>query len=463
MRRAAFAFLAFAILCVTPLRAQGPAPDLLALVPDEFGFCLTVHDLRGHWQRLEQAPWVKAFQQSPVGAALLNSPEFRELAKFKGDLQQHLEVDWRTVRDEIIGDEVVFAYRPPQADKKDEQGLLLVRARKPEALEQLIKNLNRVQMAAGELKDLEAHQHQGVTYHRRVHEKGAPWWYVMQGPVFALASNEAAIKAVIERPARPAAVRSALRRAGAERALATLWLNPRLFDAELKAKAQQSLGPEGTLFAGLLDHWKALDAVLVAVDIQEDVELRLSMLARADDLPPAAKAWFTRRGENSELWQRFPDNSIFTLAGRTDFRALADGILELAPPSVRKNLHDAIGKNVGAAFGLDPLRDVLPNIGPDWGICVLPAQAGKDCPQAVFALAVKPGPKEPAVDKSLFGAIQFVVRLALFEHNRSLDDADKVQMRSLRKGDSEIHYLAQDRRFPPTFQPAFTLKDGYLL
>lgn len=463
MRRAAFAALVLMTLGIAPLRAQAPPPDLLALVPGDFGFCLTVHDLRGHWQRLEQAPWVKAFKQSPLGEALRNAPEFRELTKFQRDLQQHLEVDWPTVRDEIIGDDVVFAFRPPDAQKQGEQGLLLVKARQPEALEQLIKNLNRVQSAAGELKALDTRQHQGVTYHRRVHAKGAPWWYMVQGPVFALASSEATLKAVIERPTQPAAVRPALRRAGAERALAALWINPRFFDAELKAKAQQALGADGKLFAGLLEHWKALDGVLVAIDVQEDVELRLSLLARPGDLPAAAKEWFTRRGQTSELWERLPANSIFTLAGRTDFRALADGMLELAPPAMRKVIVDAVGKNVGAAVGLDPLRDVLPNIGPDWGVCVLPAQAGKDCPQALTALAVKPGPKEPAVDKSLYGAIQFFVRLALFEHNRSLDDAEKIQMRVLRQGEVEVNYLTQNRRFPPGFQPAFALKDGYLL
>jgi len=463
MRRVFFALVSL-ILWSAPLGAQPPA-DLLSLVPDDFGFCLTIHDLRGHWRQLEQAPWVKAFQQSPLGEALVHAPEFRDLTKFQRDLQQHLDIDWPTVRDEIIGDDVVFAYRPPRGDNKDEQGLLLVRARKPDALEQLIKNLNRVQMAAGELKALEAHQFQGVTYHRRVHEKGSPWWYVAQGPVFALASNESTLKAVIERPAQPAAVRSALRRAGAEHALATLWLNPRYFDRELKDKAQQALGAEGQIFAGLLDHWKALDAVLLSVDTQQDIELRMSLIARPEALPAAAKGWFTRQGQNSELWQRFPENSIFTLAGRTDFRALADGLLELAPEGLRKVIIEAVGKNtnIGAALGLDPLQDVLPNVGPDWGVCVLPAHAGKECPQALFALAVKAGAKEPPVDKSIYGAIQLFVGLALLEHNRRLDDAHRIKLRTLRQGQVDVNYLVQDRVFPAGFQPSFALKDGYLL
>src|SRR5207253_9096146 len=115
MRRTGWFALFLLTGLTAPVAAQPLAPpdDLLTLVPKEFGFCLAVNDLRGHWQRLEQAPWVKALKQSPVGQAILNAPEFQELAKFERDLQQHLGVNLPTIRDDLLGDAVVFAYRPP--------------------------------------------------------------------------------------------------------------------------------------------------------------------------------------------------------------------------------------------------------------------------------------------------------------------------------------------------------------
>jgi hypothetical protein len=443
-----------------PLSAQTPPPDdLLALVPKEFGFCLAVNDLRGHWQRLEQAPWIQALKQAPLGQAILNAPEFQDLAKFERDLKQHLGVDWPSLRDDVLGDTLVFAYRPPSAGDA-EQGLVFVKPRRPEALSGLIGRLNELQKKAGELKELEEKSHRGVTYYRRVHAKNTHY-YFRDGGVFGFATHEDVLRAALEQKATGGAIRLALHRAGAERAAAALWLNPRFFDAELAEKVRLALGAEGQVLQSFLEHWKALDAVVLSFDIKDDLELRMTLLARPGDLPPAAKAWFTRRGQVSELWQRFPANSVLTLAGRTDFKALADGLLEVAPAPIRKMLDDELRKTVGVAVGLDPFQDVLPNLGPDWGICLLPASAGKQFPQGLAALAVKPGSKSVAVDQSLFKALHLAVEFGKFAHNRGNNDG--LQHLKMRQGDVEIWYLAQDKLFPAGFQPAYALKDGYLV
>ncbi len=466
MQRLRWLILAFVVTAV-PAGAQPAAPsqELVALLPKDFSLCLVINDLRGHWQHLEQADWVRKLKQSPIGQTLATAPEFRDLARFAADLKKHLDVDWPTLRDEVLGDAMVFAYRAPRPTGR-EQGLFLVKARRAEALARLVDRLNELQTKAGELKSLEPRQFQGVTYYRREHARNT-FFYSLHGPVLAVASSEDTLKAVIHRPVESpvenAPVSRALRRAGAERAWAAFWLNPRDFDDELAAKAPvKDLGPESRVLAQFMTYWKALDGVVLAVDrIDDDIEVRLSLLADAGALSGAAKDWFTRRGQASELWRRFPANSIFTLAGRTDFRALADGLLELAPPDFRKAAVHAVSKNVAAAVGLDPFRDVLPNLGPDWGMCILPAKEGKQFPQAIFALAVKPGTKDTPVDQALVQALHFVARLAVFEHNRT--HADPIQMRTVRQGDVAVTYLVQDRLFPPGFQPACALKDGYLL
>jgi hypothetical protein len=458
MRKIAWLVLVTVFGTAAPLRAQSlPSDDLLALVPKEFGFCLTVNDLRGNWQRVQQAPWMQSLKQSPVGQAILNAPEFQDLAKFERDLKQHLGLDWPTLRDDVLGDAVVFAYRPPAAGEA-EQGLVLVKPRRPETLSGFIDRLNAVQKKAGELKELEEKTHAGVKYYRRVHAKNTHY-YFRNGGVFGLASHEDVLRAVLDQKGTGGPIGTALRRAGAERAAAALWLNPRFFDAELAEKARPALGAEGQVLKSFLEHWKALDAVVVSFDVKDDLELRMTLLARPGDMPPTAKAWFTRRGQVSELWQRFPSNSVLTLAGRTDFKALADGLLEVAPGPIRKVLDEELRKNVAAAVGLDPFRDVLPNLGPDWGVCVLPASAGKQFPQGLAVLAIKPGSK--GVDQSLFKGLHLAVEFGKFAHNRGNNDG--LQHLKVRQGDVEVWYLAQDKLFPAGFQPAYALKDGYLV
>jgi hypothetical protein len=450
------------LLVIAPVaRAQSPATqELLALVPKEFGFCVVLNDVRGTWQRLENAPWFTSLKASPLGQAILTAPEFRDLKNFERDLKQHLDVDLATLRDDLLGDAAVFAYRPPQPGQPDEHGLFLVKARRLDALTRVIDRLNELQKQSGELKALDERQHGGVTYFRRVHDRNTHY-YLQRGPVLVLSGKEEVIKAVIDIKGEAAPVYSALRRAGAEKAVAALWLNPRIFDAEIESKAEKKLAAEGKLLGGVLGYWKAVDGIVVAVDAQEHLEARLSLLVRTGDLPDAARKWFERPPQASALWRHFPKDSILAIAGRADFSELFDGLSELAPEKDRKTLMDAARKTVGAALGLDPFKDALPNIGPDWGLCVLPSNEAQQFPQALFALGVKPFPKQAPTDQAVYRALQFAMTLAIFAHNSKHDE--QIRMGTAVQGSVEIKYLEGDKVFPPGFRPAVALKDGYLV
>jgi hypothetical protein len=77
-------------------------------------------------------------------------------------------------------------------------------------------------------------------------------------------------------------------------------------------------------------------------------------------------------------------------------------------------------------------------------------------PQVIAALAVRPGKKQ--VDTALLRGIQFLAGLFLFEYNSRHPD-DPIRLRQ----DGDTKYLLSDKLFPPGWQPACTLKDGYLL
>ena len=64
-------------------------------------------------------------------------------------------------------------------------------------------------------------------------------------------------------------------------------------------------------------------------------------------------------------------------------------------------------------LGKDLIKDVLPNLGPDWGLCVTapPAKDKTWFPQVTLAMAVAPGPGTAPVDEALFVS-QVVERVA---------------------------------------------------
>ena len=137
IRRALYvAFAWLALPLASSAQPASPREELLALVPPDVGLCLVIGDLRGHAQKWERSAWAQALRQSPLVKALVDSPEARQIAAFEGELKKHLGVDWSTLRDDIFGDAVLFAYRPGTAATPDqEQGMVALRAARPKLLE----------------------------------------------------------------------------------------------------------------------------------------------------------------------------------------------------------------------------------------------------------------------------------------------------------------------------------------
>ena len=446
-------------------QATSARDEVLRLVPPDTGVCLIVTDLRGHADKLRRAEWLKALRSSSLGQALAASPEAARLARFEADLKKHLQVDWPLLQNDVLGDLVVFAYRPPPPDRPDEeQGLVLLRARDPARLAQVIERLNQAQKQANELKELTEIDYQGTKFFRRV-ETGKSSYYFVEGPLLAFSSQESLIRKVIDlyrdKTDRNASLVRHVERAGAAQALAVLWLNPRAFDADLGQKASRGVGPQLQVLQTFLSYWKAIEAIVLSVNLDPQPELKLALQARSQELPEPLRRLFTEKPKLSELWARFPPRAILRLAGRIDAVALAQGLSEFTPVPGRQTMADTVQRTLGAALGLDLAKDVLPNLGPSWGLCIAPGPDKSDIPFVVAALAVQPGAKEPAVDQSLAKAVQLLAGLAVFEYNRT--HADAMQLKTQMQDKVEVKYLASDKLFPAGLQPAFALKDGYFL
>ena len=85
-----------------------------------------------------------------------------------------------------------------------------------------------------------------------------------------------------------------------------------------------------------------------------------------------------------------------TIAAQTDFAGLADALKLLIPEKDPQEADQRLAGGIGAVVPIDIFKELLPNIGPDWGVCVLPSRDAKQAPHAIIALAVKPGSKRKA-------------------------------------------------------------------
>src|SRR6266542_2284681 len=175
-----------------------PADELLRFVPADVTFCFVLRDLREHVAALQSSPLAGHLRNSPLGSALKATPEWRQLEKANRFLEQFLGLRAEQLRDDILGDAVVLAYRAGPPDKpQQEQGLLLIRARQAKTLAALVDRLNQVHMKSGELKKRDEREHNGVKYFRRVERKEENF-YCLRGPVLIFSGQEGILREALD-------------------------------------------------------------------------------------------------------------------------------------------------------------------------------------------------------------------------------------------------------------------------
>jgi len=430
-------------LCLAPFASAQEFPyKLLSLLPDDFAVCVMMHDLRGQSAHWEKSDWVKSFRATPLGKTFLEAPELKQFEHWQQELKKHFDLDWPGLRDDILGDTVLMAYKPGPANKPDdERGLFLLQVHKPERLTLFIDKLNELQKKSGELKSLTALVHRGKTYYRR--EQGPKnQYYFVDGTLAAVSAQEEQIRGVLDKQAQAAKTSpwvKRFQRAGADQAFVTMCINPRMLELDF---VKNKKGDDG-----LPGYWQALDGIFVTFAMRSDAVISVAIQANVEQLPKWTRAAFTDTALPSDLWQRFPDPSIFTIATRTDFAGTVEALKLLLPEKDRKQL--------GLGFGVDLFKDVLPNIGPDWGVCVLPAKDARHLPQMLVAVAVKPGAND------LVKSLQDFAALLLGAHNQK--NPDPIRVQTVMQDKVEVKYLSNNKLFPPGLQPACALKDGYLL
>jgi hypothetical protein len=444
-----------------------PREELVRLVPDDVAFCLVINDLRTQHDKLLRSPWIKRVSASPLGKALREAPERFQFGKLKEALRKGLGVTWPQIRDEILGDAIVLAYRPgPPGKPEQEEGLILLWARNRELLARIVDRLNQNQKAAGELKEVQARKHAGLTYYRRVEAVGESF-YFLDGPVLAFAPREALLREVLQRRAAPKTARTLpltdrLKDVGTERALATLWINPRAFDDDLRQQAEALAGAEGHALKTFLRYWKALEGVSLSLNVEGDPEVVLALHARTEALPAAAKRLVETAREPTDLWQRFPKDSILTAAARVDLLALMEALGEFLTPEARKALLGNLQRELNLPLEGVLMKQILAKLGPDCGLCVAAAPDRSAFPHVLIALRIRPGPPgSPPAEKAIAGALGLFAGLAVLEHNRK--NKDQMALKKEVQDGVEVRYFVNEKKFPPGLRPAFAVKGGYLV
>jgi hypothetical protein len=456
------------LLLVSAARAASPRDELLRLVPEDVGFCLVIEDIRGHGTALLASPFFKQFRSSPTAAKIVDSPETKKLSEIDQFLARNLHITSIQLRDEIIGDELVLAYRPgPPGKPQDEEGLFLLHARNPKLLAELLDRINEIQKQSGDLEKIEERVHAGRKYFLRLDSKSASFYY-LRGPLLAFSTREGILKQLVDRDVQSSGetespISRQFRLLNVSNPLLALWINPRSFEPALEERISAASGAQAVALKNLLAYWKAIEGIGVTVGLESDLELSISVRAKLEKLPASARRFLQTAAVPSELWTRFPDDALFAMAGRLDVAAFVDACGEFVAEEARAPFRAAIEQSLGAIVGTDVVTGLVPYLGPDFGICAMaPAENDKSwVPNVIAALRVRPGERGMAPEIALSNAVNSLATLLVFTQNSGRPGSLKLHAAS--QDDIEVKYLVDDERFPPGFQPTFAIKDRYAL
>jgi hypothetical protein len=448
-------------------RAATPRDELLGLVPEDAAFCLVIQDLRSHALDLINSPFFKEFEKSRLSRCLSGDQDALQLQAALHEVLGVLDTTWPELRDEIIGDAIVISYRPGATrHDESERGLILIRARNAPLLNTLLDRLDEAQAQAGDIK-VQVRKHDGDSYRERKDAKGQQYFYVDQG-LLAISRSEMAIRNVIDRhhsAPKPfeSTVALQLGQLGADKALAALWINPRAFEARMAQHASEAGNEDVALHRAILTYWKALTGIALTLSLdRDDADLRLTLRTDATRLPEAARKFVTAEPRQAEVWARFPEPAIFTVAGRLDTAGWDDFLSTFMEPKVRAELVQRVNRRT-EAIGDDFVKRILPCLGPDWGFCVAAPPAGSDAwfPHALAALRIRATTDQPAIDQTIVNTLYFLTGIFVLAYNGDHDSTLSLH-RETRDG-CTLTYLTNDREFPKGLRPAFALKEGYLL
>ncbi|HEY2784463.1 MAG TPA: hypothetical protein VGJ05_05755 [Fimbriiglobus sp.] len=443
--------------------ADRPAETLLKLVPDDAAVCVVVRDLRGHSTRLAESPFAAWFARSPLGRQLGGDDGLKKLADAQKFLTGVFGISAEQLRDDVLGDAVVFAFTPGPADRPQaDRSLLLIKPRTPAVLAVLLAKIDAAQLAAGELTAVTTRTHNGATYSRREKKAGGAEYHALVNGIFAFSGDESTVTGVLDRIASPNATSPAavsLARLNADQSLLAVWLNPRAFDAAFAAKAAAATDPKDRHgIETVAAIWKGVSDAAVLVNLADDLTVTLAARFDPAALPPSVRPFLLPTAGRSTLAAVVPQGAVLSILGRTKADTLLTLADTLTPPGQTPRPKDHIERDLGPVVGKDKLPAVLEALGPDWGFwAVAPEPDIGWAPE--WTLAVKVGAAKPG--RALLSAADTAAQLIRVGYNQA--HADQIEIREETRDGTIVKSLANPEKFPVGFNPAYALKGGFFV
>lgn len=470
-------------LCLLTLTSTvlAGAQTVRSLVPDDAGLYVEAVDVADNYDRfMESETWarLKAFpplknwyQKNSLGLTFISTEIGRQIGVPTKDLFR-----------KVFGGSVAVAVWPPdEVGSENFPGLLVVEAPDAEVLAKVIDGVNEANRKSGELLNLDEATYGGVTYFvRRVRRDGneSTEYLAAVGNLGLLSNREAVLRTALDlrakgtKPAGSLAQSPAFQEAvgrGPQEAVLRWFLNPRPWDPFVRQGVQEGIENDpgaAPILRGIGDYWQAMRFWSAFVTLKNGISIDAVIRHDAERMAPGTQAFVASFGGEARFAEMVPQGALAVVSGRMDIGKLGQeflAILEQQEPEEWSKL-----RSVSAALlsGLDPVRDVLSRLGPDYGFCIMPAGTDSALPvHWMSGLQIRSGDTtsdEPTTKFAVDEALRTLLRFGAVAHNAENDDHTAVVKTKVENG-HRFTWVDGLKNMPPGWTLAYTVSQGYLL
>lgn len=305
-------------------------------VSGDLGLCLEISDLPRHWASFSSGPLAeRLWAFPPVADWRARNPGL--LSAVRGEIARRTGVAPSVLLNQLLGREVLFAIWPPSGPTSGQPNvLLLAEALDGDLMRQTLRTLVSARKEAGKWRGATALQVAGETFAIDTvapDDDKAEFFITSADRVAIIATSEAILRDVLRRRADPAAAGSLAKASvyGAARerlpsdAAGRLFVNPRAWDAALRADLQRK--PPGSEEArsqqAVVAAWAATDYVAGALRLDRQLNVELAWQWRAGDLPPALREVAMSLNGAAPFADKLPNDSLAAFALHADLGRIA--------------------------------------------------------------------------------------------------------------------------------------------
>jgi len=456
--------------CVAVAQSSADARPLTRLVAADVGLCVEVSQFAKTWPAVAQSDFFKRLERLSFYRKWKTGSEYRKLLQTRAGIVAVTGKPFARFADELFGDEVVVAVYVD--DRGRPQGVLLTRTASIDVLNAAIESWNRAEQPT-----TSTHGESGHRYFRRVvgrkSGKTETLYYAKLGRTLAVSDHEAMIRRVIDLDRMTGAARrpddlsgkSLLESTVYQRAagslpaktVASVYFNPRAWDNQFAAGSNRSAA--GQVLAAL---WRRCRSVIVGLRLERGIVID----AIADyDGTGAPQEWthFVRQTAGPPtFFQKVPRRALLAFAGQFSPSSLQQ-LINRQISAFPRNRWDSVRQvSRGLLLGLDVVDDVLPELGPNWGIYLVPrTRAGKSgnssrLPPVNGLLAIElraqksPAPGQPTLRAALENGLNTGLNILAAMYNLQSSGPPAI-VRTRRRKASVVHWIEGIDGYQPAY------------